>query len=62
MKVAALTEVGRALLRRIDAGAARAHERTLAALPPKARARFMRDLARLVELNNNVSRTMLGLG
>lgn len=61
MKVATLTEIGRALLRRIDAGAARAHERTLAALAPKARARFMRDLARLVERNNDVSRTLLGL-
>ena len=61
MKVVALTAAGRALLRRIDASAARAHERTLAALTPKERARFMRDLARLVAFNNDISRTPAGL-
>jgi MarR family transcriptional regulator, lower aerobic nicotinate degradation pathway regulator len=61
MKVVALTGKGRALLRRIDASAARAHDRTLAALMPKERARFMRDLARLVAFNNNISRTPAGL-
>lgn len=61
MKVVTLTETGRALLLRIDAGAARAHERTLAALSPTARARFMRDLAHLVEFNNGLSRTPVGL-
>ena len=61
MKVVTLTETGRAMLLRIDAGAARAHERTLAALSPTARARFMRDLAHLVELNNDISRTPVGL-
>lgn len=61
MKVVSLTETGRALLRRIDAGAARAHERTLAALSPTARARFMRDLAHLVEFNNDLSRTPVGV-
>jgi MarR family transcriptional regulator, lower aerobic nicotinate degradation pathway regulator len=61
MKVVALTAAGRALLRRIDASAARAHERTLAALKPKERARFMRDLARLVAFNNDISRTPVGL-
>ena len=29
----------------------------LAALRPKARARFMRDLAQLVDFNNDISRT-----
>ena len=61
MKVVSLTETGRALLLRSDAGAARAHERTLAALSQTARARFMRDLAHLVEYNNDVSRTPMGL-
>jgi MarR family transcriptional regulator, lower aerobic nicotinate degradation pathway regulator len=61
MKVVALTEVGRDLLERVDASAARAHERTLAALGSEARKRFMRDLARLVEFNNDVSRTPLSL-
>lgn len=61
MKVVALTDAGRALLARIDDGAARAHERTLAALKPKERARFMRDLAKLVTFNNDISRTPVGL-
>jgi len=60
-KVVTLTEAGRAALRRIDAGAARAHERTLAALEPKARDRFLRDLARLVELNKVVGPAFLAL-
>jgi MarR family transcriptional regulator, lower aerobic nicotinate degradation pathway regulator len=61
MKVVSLTERGKDLLRRVDAAAARAHERTLAALEPKARARFLRDLARLVDANNELSRTPLAL-
>ncbi|MBI1201079.1 MAG: MarR family transcriptional regulator [Rhodopseudomonas sp.] len=60
MKIVSLTDTGRALLQRIDAGAARAHERTLAALSPTARARFMRDLETLVEANNDLSRTPVG--
>jgi MarR family transcriptional regulator, lower aerobic nicotinate degradation pathway regulator len=61
MKVVALTDTGRELLLRVDAAAARAHARTLEALDPVARDRFMRDLARLVETNNEISRTPLGL-
>jgi len=61
MKSVTLTSAGRQLLLRVDAGAARAHERTLAALPPAARDRFMRDLTRLVGFNNDVSRTPVGL-
>jgi MarR family transcriptional regulator, lower aerobic nicotinate degradation pathway regulator len=61
MKAVTLTDIGRALLGRVDAGAERAHARTLAALEPTARTRFMRDLARLVGSNNNISRTPLGL-
>jgi DNA-binding MarR family transcriptional regulator len=61
MKAVTLTEAGRRLLRRVDAGAARAHERTLAALTPAARARFMRDLMRLVAFNNDISRTPVGV-
>jgi DNA-binding MarR family transcriptional regulator len=61
MKVVRLTHKGRELLRRIDAGAARAHARTLAALKPKARAEFLRSLALLVDANNELSRTPLGL-
>jgi DNA-binding MarR family transcriptional regulator len=61
MKVVTLTDTGRELLHRVDAAAARAHARTLEALDPTARDRFMRDLARLVEANNEISRTPLGL-
>jgi MarR family transcriptional regulator, lower aerobic nicotinate degradation pathway regulator len=61
MKAVSLTEAGRRLLRRVDTGAARAHERTLAALTPAARTRFMRDLTRLVEFNNDLSRTPVGV-
>jgi MarR family transcriptional regulator, lower aerobic nicotinate degradation pathway regulator len=61
MKVVALTDMGRGLLERVDASAARAHERTLAALSSAARKRFMRDIARLVAFNNDVSRTPLSL-
>lgn len=61
MKAVTLTEAGRRLLRRVDAGAARAHERTLAALKPAARARFMRDITRLVAFNNGISRTPVGV-
>jgi MarR family transcriptional regulator, lower aerobic nicotinate degradation pathway regulator len=61
MKAVTLTEAGRRLLRRVDAGAARAHERTLAALKPAERARFMRDLTRLVAVNNDISRAPVGV-
>jgi MarR family transcriptional regulator, lower aerobic nicotinate degradation pathway regulator len=61
MKVVALTDAGRALLQRIDDSAARAHERTLAPLKPKERARFMRDLTKLVAFNNDISRTPVGM-
>ncbi len=61
MKVVSLTDAGRALLKRIDGRAARAHERTLAPLKPKERERFLRDLAQLVEFNNDISRTPVGL-
>lgn len=61
MKAVSLTQAGRALLQRVDAGAARAHERTLAALPPKDRARFMRDLAKLVAFNDEIGSTSVGV-
>ncbi|RKT22210.1 MarR family transcriptional regulator [Paraburkholderia sp. RAU2J] len=61
-KVAELTDVGRALLGRLEEGVARAHERTLAALAPDDRKRFMAYLALLVETNNDRSRTPVGGG
>ncbi|GAB7522101.1 MarR family winged helix-turn-helix transcriptional regulator [Paraburkholderia sp. 2C] len=56
-KVAELTDVGRALLARLETGVERAHERTLAALPAKDRKQFIEYLVRLVETNNELSRT-----
>jgi len=56
-KVAELTEIGRALLARLETGVARAHERTLEAMPPADRACFMAYLKLLVETNNDLSRT-----
>lgn len=48
-KRCALTPAGRALARRMRAAIARAHARTLAPLPVRDRARFMRMLRRLVD-------------
>jgi MarR family transcriptional regulator, lower aerobic nicotinate degradation pathway regulator len=60
MKAVTLTPAGRALLQRVDAGAARAHERTLAALAAKDRVRFMRDLTTLVGAHDEVRGTGAG--
>jgi DNA-binding MarR family transcriptional regulator len=56
-KVAELTEVGRGLLARLESSVARAHERTVEALPEQMRAQFLDSLLLLVETNNALSRT-----
>jgi DNA-binding MarR family transcriptional regulator len=56
-KLAELTEVGRATLARLEASVARAHQRTVAALPPAKRKEFVSALLMLVEANNALSRT-----
>jgi DNA-binding MarR family transcriptional regulator len=61
MRRAKLTRKGRALTRKLDAAAERAHERTVDALPPKARERLLADLARLVLANNDIGRATLKL-
>ncbi len=61
MRRAKLTKEGRALLAKIDQAAARAHERTVEALPPKARERMLTDLAKLVLANNDIGRATLRL-
>ncbi|HVE05980.1 MAG TPA: MarR family winged helix-turn-helix transcriptional regulator [Paraburkholderia sp.] len=61
-KVAELTDVGRALLARLEVGVERAHERTLAALPARDRKQFMTYLMKLVETNNELSRTPIHAG
>ncbi|HTW68265.1 MAG TPA: MarR family transcriptional regulator [Acetobacteraceae bacterium] len=48
MKLVSLTAAGRRLLTRIDPHAQQAHQRTVAALPPEARAAFIAALTRLV--------------
>ncbi|MFG1477678.1 MarR family transcriptional regulator [Xanthobacter sp. V4C-4] len=60
MKLAELTDAGRALLERVQEGAARAHERTVEALPPPERQRFLKALRLLVAANNDVSRSPVG--
>lgn len=57
MKLAILTEIGHAALKRVERSASRAHERTIAALPPERRERFLEDLATLVEASNSMSRS-----
>jgi hypothetical protein len=39
-----------------------AHQRTIAALPPRERAAFLASLVRLVEANNERGRTKLRIG
>lgn len=56
-KVAELTDVGRGLLARLESSVARAHERTVEALPEQMRAQFLDSLLLLVETNNALSRT-----
>jgi Transcriptional regulators len=61
MKLASLSVEGQALLKRIDQNAQRAHDRTIAPLPPERRAAFLRDLTYLVSANNGYGRTALDL-
>ncbi|MEJ0095904.1 MAG: MarR family winged helix-turn-helix transcriptional regulator [Methylocella sp.] len=56
-KIAALTEAGRRLLAQVEAGAARAHERTIEALPADQRERFVDQMRQLVRANNELSRS-----
>ncbi|WP_233838868.1 MarR family winged helix-turn-helix transcriptional regulator [Paraburkholderia sp. ZP32-5] len=55
-KIAELTGVGHALLARLESPVARAHERTIAALPVEERKTFLRQLL-LVQKSNELSRT-----
>lgn len=49
MILSGLTEQGRALLARLETASARAHQRTIAALPAKEKASFLDTLHRLIE-------------
>jgi DNA-binding MarR family transcriptional regulator len=62
VKLAHLTPSGRRMLARMDQAARRAHERTLASLPPQERGRFTAYLARLVDAGNEHGRAPMRLG
>ena len=49
MVISELTNQGRALLGRLEAASARAHERTISALPERERALFLQALRRLID-------------
>jgi DNA-binding MarR family transcriptional regulator len=49
MMLSGLTDQGRALLARLETASARAHQRTIAALPAKEKAFFLDTLHRLIE-------------
>jgi len=55
------TAAGQALLQRMGAPARRAHERTLEALAPAERQRFLKMLAQLVDAGNDYGRAALRL-
>lgn len=48
-RIAKITRDGKAVLRRLDQCARRAHERTIEALPPSRRKQFLADLKRIVD-------------
>ncbi|HEY0292295.1 MAG TPA: MarR family transcriptional regulator [Hansschlegelia sp.] len=57
MKIATLTDAGRELLGRVEAGAARAHDRTIAALPPAEQEQFLGQMRILVRAYGELSRS-----
>lgn len=61
VKQVALTEAGRDLLARMQPGARRAHDRTIAPLPPEERALFLALLRRLVAQGSGLGRAPLRL-
>jgi len=55
VKLVRLTRPGRALVKKMEAAAQRAHDRTIEAIPEEERERFMLSLCRLVEAHNEAS-------
>jgi DNA-binding MarR family transcriptional regulator len=53
MTLSELTNQGRALLNRLEAASARAHERTISALPEEERALFLQTLCRLIDAKDD---------
>jgi len=62
VRLVSLTPQGAALLDRMRPAAQRAHDRTIAALPPADRELFMALLTRLVDAQNDFGRAPLRLG
>lgn len=60
-RIVTLTKAGLALLARLEAGAIRAHQRTIDILPPAERKQFVRSMARLVTAKSDVGRVKLRL-
>ena len=58
-KICSLTPLGRRLTARMRPAVEQVHRRTVAALPPRERAAFLANLARLVEANNERGRAKL---
>jgi DNA-binding MarR family transcriptional regulator len=61
LKLVHATVTGRRLLARMDRHARKAHERTIAPLPPTERASFIDTLVKLVEAGNDLGRAPLRL-
>lgn len=61
LKLVRLTDAGLMLLAQMEGAARRAHDRTVEALPPAARAIFLDGLATLVEAGNSFGRAPLRL-
>ena len=61
VRLAALSAEGRKALAHLDAGAIRAHERTIETLSSAARQQFLSALTRLVAAKNDVGRAILRL-
>ena len=55
VKLVRITRKGRALVKRMEQAAQRAHDRTIAPIPSEERELFMLQLSRLVEAHNDSS-------
>ncbi len=62
LRLVDMTEAGTALLAQMSEGARRAHDRTVATLPPAARRQFVQALGTLVQAGNGHGRAPLRLG
>jgi DNA-binding MarR family transcriptional regulator len=62
LKMCRLTAKGAQLVRRMEAAVRRAHDRTVAALPPDMQRLFVELLENLVDANNALGRAFLRLG